>query len=343
MIGSVAALALMVSGGIALGEPSGSLVTAKKAAARILVQQTPDGAITMDNSKSGVVSYFGCFAAQGLVAVYRKTRDPKLLTGARKWVDWYIAHQNADGTIFDYSGRSGAWKSTGKYDSSDSYAAVYIDLLRDIHEAAPNTVWLKARKPSILKALKGIRLTMQPCGLTLAKPDYPVMYTMDNVETLLGLRSAVVLAKALGDQELAKQVKAEADRMDAAVSSELWNQKALCYRIAVQPDGGKIEGLKDWYPDIMANLMAVAWLPSSERNSNLYVMLKARFGADVPKGVKTMIDVEHLVWWGWAASGAADKESGAAIRSRLHDFDSVCQSGCDPGLLGHIARLCVKN
>jgi hypothetical protein len=342
----VIVLTLIAWGGESSREPTESLVTAKKAAAMILAQQTSDGAITMgrrNERRSSVVSYFGCFAAQGLVAVYRRTQDPELLMGAKKWVDWYIAHQNADGTIFDFNGNSDDWTSSGQFDSTDSYAAVYIDLLRDVHQAAPDVVWLADRKPSIVTALKGIRLTMQPCGLTTAKPDYPVMYTMDNVETLLGLRAAVVLAEALGDSALQQQALAEANRMEAAISSELWNPQAACYRVGVQLDGGKMESLRDWYPDIMANLMAVAWLPRSERNEHLYARLIVEFGGDASTNVNTRRNVERLVWWGWAATGAADKSLASSICSRLGNFDSVYQSGCNPGLLGHIARLCAMD
>lgn len=338
----------MVSGGYAPGDPSsepGNLGAAKEAARLILAQQTEDGAITMGRlteKDSQIISYFGCFAAQGLVAVYRKTHDAKLIEAARRWVAWYEAHQNPDGTIFDYTGHSGAWKSTGKYDSTDSYAAVYLDLLHDLNRAAPDASWLKKRKRSIALAIKGIRLTMQPSGLTLAKPDYPIMYTMDNVETLLGLRAATELARALGNKTMAQDAKAMADRMEAAISSELWSSKESYYRIGVQPDGYKHEGLKAWYPDVMANLMAVAWLPPSLRNRSLYKRVFAKFGSGIPTQAKTKYDLGVLIWWGWAARGANDRATLAAIQNRFVGFERLCADGCDAGDLGHIARLCAQ-
>jgi len=97
--------------------------------------------------------------------------------------------------------------------------------------------------------------------MTLAKPTYPVMYVMDNTETLRGLRSAHELAVALGDGTEKRRTQAEADRMESAIDSLLWDPSVPSYFIGIQTDGGKSGGLKDWYPDIMANLMAIAWLP----------------------------------------------------------------------------------
>ncbi len=323
-------------------EGGGPSATSYRAATAILSQQTADGAITMSKvgaGESSVVPYYGCFAAQGLVEVYGASHRSALLDAARRWADWYAAHQNPDGTIFDFKGRSNAWRSTRDFDSSDSYAAVYLSLLWEMQRAAPDASWLKARGGSVKRAVAGIRLTMQPCGMTIAKPNYPVMYTMDNVETLLGLRAATRLAEVCGDGPLARETWAEADKMEKAISTMEWDSVRSSYRIAVQVDGGKMEGLSQWYPDLMANLMAIAWLPGSDRNRALFGRLYQKFGSEIPARIKSENDLERLVWWGWAAKGAGDRVLLAEIRHRLAGFEAVCANGCDAGLLGHVARL----
>jgi hypothetical protein len=312
----------------------------------ILLQQTSDGAITMAKvapTESTVIPYFGCFAASGLVAGYKRYHDPHLLQAALKWVYWYAAHQNADGTIYDYKGSSGQWKSTKHFDSSDSYAAVYLTLLWQMVQAESRSKWLADLHRSITLAVSGVRLTMQPCGLTIAKPDYPVMYTMDNVETWNGLQSAAGLARLVGDKKVSRETEAEAKKMESAIELQLWDPVRSSYRAAVQVDGGKMEGLSTWYPDIMANLMAIAWLPSSPRNKELFSRLNRKFGREIPKQIRNENDLERLVWWGWGANGANDGEMLASIRERLRGFVAICSNGCDAGLLGHVAMLTAQD
>ncbi|HWD39040.1 MAG TPA: hypothetical protein VG944_09355 [Fimbriimonas sp.] len=328
--------------GILIPPEPGPLHTARSAAEAILAQQTSDGAITMGkvgSKESTVISYFSCFAARGLLDVYRRTRESNYLHGALAWVDWYAAHQNADGTICDYKGRSGTWKSTGHFDSSDSYAAVYLSLVQDLYSETKDKTWVVRHSPSIQLAIKGIDLTMQPSGLTTAKPAYPVMYTMDNVETLQGLRDAASLCQEIGEAELAKKERGQAQKMKQSILSLLWDESESAYRIGIQTDGGKMGGLEKWYPDVMANLMAVAWLPSSDRNRDLFGRLYKRFGSEVPHEVKSVDDLEKMIWWAWAAKGAGDRDLLGTLQRRMAGFKAICQDGCDCGNLGHVARL----
>ena len=313
------------------------------AARDILAQQTKDGAITMSKigeAESTVNPYSGCIAADGLLAAYAHTKDSAYLDGAIQWADWYASHQNPDGTIYDYKGHNGAWASTKQFDSSDSYAAVNLEFVWRLWHSDPGEQWVRVHALSVGRAIEGVELTLQPSGLTIAKPTYPVMFTMDNVESLKGLRAAVSLESVLGDRFRADHVKSEADKMAAAIQSQEWDESREAYRAAVQVDGGKQEGLSAWYPDVITNLMAVAWLPTSQRNADLYSRLYAKFGDGIPASIKDQNELARLVWWGWAAKGAGDQQLLDEIRARLAGFDATCAGGCDPGLLGHVAMLC---
>jgi hypothetical protein len=313
-----------------------------RAANEILAHQTSDGAIvqgTLPAADSRLVPYFADFAALGLVAAYRTTHNQTYLEAAKRYTDWYVAHQNPNGTIYDYTGGPQDWKATGDYDSTDSYAATFLDLLLAIYRAAPDATWLRAQSHSIAQAVAAIKLTLQPIGLTLAKPTYPVMYTMDNVETARGLRSASELATLLGAQALSTETKTLAERMQTAITQDLWDTKQDSFLIGLQPDGGKMEGLKTWYPDVMANLMAIGWLPASDRNRALFARLKAKFGNAILLDIQTEEDLERLIWWGWAASGVQDAALLKEIRSRLSHFDRSMRQFPNPGSLGHLCRL----
>lgn len=325
------------------GEPASGKAALARAADSILALQETDGAITMGHTGEQpvrVIPYFSNLAAIGLVDVYSQTRDMRYLEAARRWAVWYESHMNADGTVNDFTGKPGAWKSTGDYDSTDSYAGTYLELLQAIHRVAPDPNWLRLRWPSVPKALAAIRLTLQPVGMTISKPKWPVMYTMDNTETVRGLRAAAQIAEALGEAETRRQAAEMADRMESAIGKELWDDKRECYRIGIQTtDGSRIEGLSTWYPDIMANLMAIGWLPPSERNRSLLARLKKQFDGDIPRGVNNADDLERLAWWGVAAQGAGDAALLSQIRKRLECFDAAVKQFDNPAILGHVCRL----
>jgi hypothetical protein len=313
-----------------------------RAAHSILMHQRTDGSLVMGaspTSEEKITPYFANFAALGLVAAYGVTHEKDLLAAARAWADWYAAHQNADGTEYDFTGAPGRWKGSGDYDSTDSYAATYLDLLLALYNADHDLTWLTGKRSSITGALAAIKLTLQPIGMTLAKPKWPVMYVMDNTETAQGLRSAALLAHLLHMSDLEHEATALATRMESAIANDLWDAKRQSYLIGLQPDGGRMEGLKEWYPDIMANLMAIAWLPSSERNRALIGRLVAQFDHDIPAEVKSEDNLEHLIWWGFAAQGAGDQALSARIRTALNRFDEHVATFDNPALLGHLCRL----
>ena len=314
----------------------------ERAAEQILGHQADDGAIVMGAlpaNRSHLIPYCANFSARGLVAAFGGTHEPRYLDAAKRWAAWYEAHMNADGTIDDFNGSPGAWSPTGDYDSTDSYAATYLDLVLAIHRAAPDREWLRSRLPSARQAVAAIRLTLQPNGLTIAKAKWSVMYVMDNTETVAGLRAAEGIARELGEAAFQRETGAMADKMEQAISRELWNDARQAYDIGLQTNGAKVHGKPAWYPYLMANLMAAGWLPSSERHRALLVSLKEQFPGDIPTAVRAESDLDHLVWWGIAARGAGDRALSADIAAKLAAFDTSVKKFANPGLLGHLCRL----
>jgi hypothetical protein len=293
--------------------------------------QAPDGAIAMEPGSDTVIPYFANLAALGLVAAGDAPN-------AARWADWYRARMQPNGVVDDYTGRSGAWKSAKKRDSTDSYAATWLELM-DALASGRSDAWLRARYVNVRLAVAAIRLTLQPVGLTLAKPDWPVMYTMDNTETARGLRAAARLAKRAGDAASAREWNAMAARMETAVREKLWDVNRKCYLVGLQPDGGRMDGLSKWYPDVMANLMAIGWGPASERNRALFARLWTQFGAEIPAAARTADDVDRLAWWALAARGAGDAPRTRLLLARLAAFDLARTPLDNPALLGHLCRL----
>jgi hypothetical protein len=319
---------------------------ARKAIVRIadaiLAHQAADGAIAQGRPAAGdcdLVPYFSNFAATGLAAAYTMTKDPTYLQAAKRWVAWFESHQNPDGAIYDYTGHTGAWKSKGTYDSTDSYAATFIELVYAIDSAQPDSAWLRARTNSLTLAVKAILLTLQPNGLTFARPGWNVMYTMDNTETLRGLNAAAALFTTLGDNTAAADAHKLAAAMKTGFDTQLWYQPSQNYLVGLHSDGHRAEALDKWYPDAMANLMAIGWLDPSDKSRGLYRRYKSAFSKMLPRAARTEDDIEHLVWWCYAAQTAGDANTVKAIRDLLVSTYTLDSPSDQPALLGHICRL----
>lgn len=325
------------------GGTDGRAKALSAAAEAVLARQVGDGAIQMDPAthagETHVVPYFASIGARGLVAASVVLRRPQYVDAACRWSDWYREHMRPDGVVEDYSGASGRWKATGDCDATDSYAGTYLELLEAIDRARPRTGWLRSRYASVEQAVAAIRLTLQPCGMTLAKPGYPMMYTMDNSETALGLDAAAALARRAGRTDHAAEWSAMAGRMRRAVSDMLWDDKRSCYLVGIQPDGGKAEGLASWYPDVMASLMAIGWLPRSERNVTLLKRLEVQFPQFIPLDARTEEQAGQLVWWAFAARTARHTTLLDHIVGQLETYDPATWKVWNPATLGEMCRL----
>jgi hypothetical protein len=317
----------------------------------LLAMQTRDGALPLGAPgapERRVVTYFGHLGARGLVLAYQAAGDRRFLDAVRHWVEWVDARRNPDGTVYDYTGREGAWKATGDYDSTDSYASTYLELM-DTLARAPlpegDRRWLLTRRSFARRSVDAMLLTLQKQDLTTAKPTWPVMYTMDNVEVLRGLRAG---EHFLGGDAPAARCREMAPRVEVAIANRLWDAGNGCYLVGLQTDGGRMTGLEKWYPDIMANLMAIGWLPpdasTAARNRVLYRRLAASFAdapeTGIPAEAKGEGDLEHLAWWGFAARTAGDTARLANIRAALaRAVVSPDRHYTNPATLGHTCRL----
>jgi hypothetical protein len=307
-----------------------------RAANHILAHQVSDGAIVMGTQpqrRSRIIPYCANLAGLGLVAAFRTTGESNYLSAARRWVTWYASHTNRDGTIDDFEGVVGNWKRTGHYDSSDSYAATFLELVCAIDRAAPDKPWLESIRPAAQGAIDAIRLTLQTNGLTWARPDWPVMYLMDNTETARGLRAAA---------QLRFDTEPLAAAMDESIRRRLWNESAETYAVGLDKNGKQVKAAEAWYPFVMANLMAVAWLARQAHHEPLLRRLEDRHRDLIPTAVKTEEDLDRLVWWGMAAQTAENESLRLRVVAKLTLFDAELKTFKDPNLLGHLCRILAR-
>ncbi len=218
----------------------------------LLQGELPDGAIAWYVDRQHISPYLANYAAIGLAEAAKQTGDSAYSAAAWSWLDWYAAHEDANGFVTDYNvDASGVETSTGDEDSTDAYAGTFLSAVRAAYVVDPNAERLAALHGGIVGAVDAIEATQDTDGLTWAKPAWHVKYLMDQSETYAGLRSASDLAAALGDRALANSASLDATQMSHGIAG-LWNPSTGSYDWARHDDGAQQP--TDWnvlYPDAM--------------------------------------------------------------------------------------------
>ncbi|GBC92988.1 hypothetical protein HRbin15_01471 [bacterium HR15] len=318
-----------------------TVVQTQRAADAILARQLPNGAILVDPtsvSPNWLMPYYSNLACIGLIITYKTLRIGAYRDSAQRWLEWYSSHMNPDGTMYDYTYENGTLTSRDTYDSSDSYAATFLEGMEHLRRHAGGTNYVRARYPRVRKAVQAIQLTYQSDGLCWARPDYPVKYLMDNVEVYLGLQAAAQIARVLRQDSDMQQWRQLASKTLMAIETLLWYDAGGYYAWARHQNNALETRLSEWYPDLMAQLMAIAWLPSSSRRQILYQTLKAQFYS-LPPSLTTNLEIEQAIWWGLAARAAGDSSTLSAIQDKLLRVDLRRRQLYPVSLYGHLIRV----
>lgn len=202
----------------------------------ILGNQLASGAITSFDTK--ITPYFANVAALGLL----DANTAPSRAGALKWMQWYLGHLNVAGpnvpanSVFDYTydAATNTETPTGDFDSVDSYASTTLNLAFEAYSSGDpvlqNFVSSNIAKYEAVANLlnfggsTGVRIETGPdAGLTIAKPSYPMAYTMDNAEVYSGLADFARLESALGRSTQSSYYGSWATTTRDAIVSKLWN------------------------------------------------------------------------------------------------------------------------
>lgn len=224
----------------------------------LLTLQLENGAIGMTNDTSlrKINPYFAeitCLALLDSGNVYA----PQV----KNYMDWHFAHLNTaatdrsgvDGTIYDYLITAGAnnavvsetvstdSQGVKQYDSTDSYAALFLSVLWRYYEETGNASYLTSHASDIGRIVGVIFATMYN-GLTQATPDHNVQYLMDNAEVYEGLGSAAKIYEqvlipfyAAGTNERTaaeaklSQITSGRSQIASKVESVLWKESGGYY------------------------------------------------------------------------------------------------------------------
>lgn len=337
-------LQLMIGG--SLSNASASTNTESKSLVRraadiILEHQASDGAIAMgvvqrSQGSNDISPYCANLAGIGLVAAYGALHDKRYLQAAENWAIWQENHIGRDGVIDDYKGFPGSWKPTGHYDSTDSYASTWLDLVEKIYQAGAGIKWLKARWTGVLKISHAMELTRQSNGMTCATPKWPVMYTMDNIETSRGVKAAMEIGGELGHKDFAKKERAWLNQLNASFEKILWDPTGKHYAVGVQSGGAIVPFKGEWYPSGMADIMAVAWKPLNVRRRMLYESMRETYG--LPLKCETGDDMKQIAFWLMAARRLGAAGDILKLMKVLQNASDSIWANQYPDVLGFICR-----
>lgn len=257
-------------------------------AENILACQLPEGPYSVANSDGAwnagdpiwIVPYFACSGALGLLEQYRFRADSRYLESVRDYALWHASQLRTDGTITDYTGTYPAFSSTGDYDSSDSYPAMYLMTLWRYWQVTEDRAFLESLQGAIAQSVAAMELTLQSDWLTWAKPTYHMKYTMDNSEVFQGFFAAAQLARLLQDDAHYQDWLYKANQVRNAVLGQLYYGDSLGrYAIAKSNAGTLVGGWDNYYPDAMAGLMAIVYThaPHSARTLTVWENTLERF------------------------------------------------------------------
>ncbi|MEG2928910.1 MAG: hypothetical protein RR846_05100, partial [Oscillospiraceae bacterium] len=243
--------------------------------------------------KASVVPYFSAFAAQALMD---GDEQEEYRQAVKKYMDWHFAHLNdeksdingLDATIYNYDmdiedGKVAQEISTGEYDSTDSYGAVFLSLAYRYGVQYKDKEYLQQHSGELMRIARMVLSTIDN-GLSFAKPDYKIKYLMDNSEVYAGLRDMALLISlaeldSVGSdrEEFAALKKAleEAQQGVASGISNMWDDKEGYYHPALGEKGGEASEFSwdNFYPSATSQVFPVVFgaaSPLEERSKLVY-------------------------------------------------------------------------
>ncbi|MEW6227107.1 MAG: hypothetical protein AB1700_03295, partial [Bacillota bacterium] len=313
-------------------------------ARHIIEFQNPDGAVVLGGggNRGRIIPYFSNFAVLGLLRAYELTHTPDFLTPARRWLEWYVNHMNADGTVYDYTGFYPDYKPTGDYDSTDSYAATFILAVWRYYRVTGNRDFLIQMYPYVVKALGAIDLTYGRDGLTFAKPGWPVKYLMDNTEVWLGLAAAWSISGTLGDIAYENLFAFLADKTMDGLRNQFWLTDEGYYAMSISSDGTRYTKMDTWYPDALSNILflAVAGSRDNSLDRDIFDMLCDRFYVKQRKPMPSGIaDNTQYLWWAMAAYQVGRDQAATCFIEEFAKREGMCNKETLPVSAGHLIRV----
>lgn len=237
-------------------------------------QQLSNGAFAFYNADNGAVYINPYFSEIVAISLIKYDSNAESGVKIRQYLDWHFAHINTaesdynglKGTIYDYdvvveNGIVISESSRGSYDSTDSYSALFIKVLADYAKTYGDISYLQEHK-ELIKDITNVMFATMSGGYTYAKPDYNIIYLMDNAEVYAGLKSAkYIYSNVIKDDEMYKKVSEAVDFYDNNFNSHWW--KGDHYATVLNPDYSEYTGYtfswNDLYPCATSQIFPILY------------------------------------------------------------------------------------
>lgn len=303
--------------------------------------QLSNGAIPMTAAKDGEVTvnpYFSDIAALAMLDNAEKYKD-----NVKSYLDWHFSHLNTaetdynktDATIYDYTvtlengnivkEEISVKDDKPSYDSTDSYAATFLTLLGKYYDKTADIEYIKANYSDIVRITEAMLYTLN-LGLTYAKPDYKIMYLMDNCEVYEGALSASRLLALVSDRSpeqnlILTKVTYAADWIKSTVEKKLWNSEDGYYEAGLFTDGKPAYEFSwdNFYPCATAQLFPVihGLIPAdSSRAVTLYDSFCDSYSWET-------FDIPSDFYWGSNVLAAAEIGDSERVMSYMRNYTSL--------------------
>ena len=220
----------------------------------IMKNQGLSGEIYMNSQTEGgakdVNPYFSCQAALGLLASPVSQQDLDAVLHYLQWHTKELIDNNGIVCNYRYSEEQKCLISTEKYDSVDSYLALYLEVLAEYANQTGDLSLVGDWETAVEISLSCLE-ELTTDGLCRIKPDSEIIYLMDNLEVL---NSLTELQKFFPKNEkIGRMIEA----LQQSIVLKLWNDGDKRFEIGISNEEGKpfkYDGMEEFYPDAVAQL-----------------------------------------------------------------------------------------
>lgn len=215
----------------------------------------------------GVFKTGANYVAPYLVTLYAidLLRKGEKIPLVKSYIDWYLDHLNYPdkygftNSIYDYTIYSdGSEESLDDMDSIDAYSATFIMLVKRYYDLTGDYAFVQSNRTTLEHIIYHVPSLMRDGYLTIAKPDYPVKYLMDNCECYGGIMAFLALAETFGWSSHSYY-----DQFDAplrrAIKTHLYDASNSNYYFAIVDGVKKVSNWEPLYPGALAQLFPILY------------------------------------------------------------------------------------
>ncbi len=313
----------------------------------IRAAQLPSGAFRRRPNDRVIVPYWGNYATIGLGMIAGRSQEAA--TMGWRWLQWYADHQSLKtGYVSDHLVVASREDALASFDSTDAYAATFLMAVESMYDGTLCSACVERLGSALPRAVDAIASTMDVDGLTWARPEGHVKYLMDQAEVGAGLRSALRLALAFGDNIFAATIDGLIARQNVGLANMVGSGGATVWAIAETSEVARRYELPSaratvddnlLYPDSLADVFVAALIPDLSGGSirpggqiaEQYVRRWPRWKEDPDTwGFPVLVT--------WAFIQGADRASATTGITALHQLLVDGYRG-DALTVGHVGQL----